>query len=77
MTEARHWFGALKGCPKCGLAFKTLLHPFCENKGCPPRAWRKIMDGTATEEDRDLDRLWHTEVEASGALPSPSHGRRR
>ena len=25
-------------CPKCDLQFKTLLHPFCQHKHCPPRA---------------------------------------
>jgi hypothetical protein len=29
--------GAEKACPRCRLEFKTLLHPFCQHRYCPPR----------------------------------------
>lgn len=32
--------GDSTACPKCGLEFKTLLHPFCTHKDCPVRAYR-------------------------------------
>lgn len=28
--------GKETACPKCGLKFNTLLHPFCTHKVCPP-----------------------------------------
>ncbi len=31
--------GAEKYCPRCSLEFKTLLHPFCQHKHCPPREY--------------------------------------
>jgi hypothetical protein len=33
--------GAETSCPKCGLEFKELLHPFCTHKYCPPRELSK------------------------------------
>jgi hypothetical protein len=31
--------GKATQCPRCSLEFKTLLHPFCQNRYCPPREW--------------------------------------
>ena len=31
--------GTAKSCPRCDLAFSTMLHPFCQNRYCPPREW--------------------------------------
>jgi hypothetical protein len=36
--------GTAKQCPRCQLEFKTLLHPFCKHKHCPPREYKKTAD---------------------------------
>jgi hypothetical protein len=39
--------GSSKECPRCGLEFKTLLHPFCQHKDCPPREYGKRGQSSA------------------------------
>lgn len=39
--------GASTECPRCGLEFKTLLHPFCQHKHCPPREFKQQSTASA------------------------------
>jgi hypothetical protein len=37
--------GSEKSCPRCGLGFKSLLHPFCQHRYCPPREMGQAASG--------------------------------
>ena len=37
--------GKEHACPRCNLEFKTLLHPFCQHRYCPPRELGETTNG--------------------------------